>query len=301
MLCFNPVTLESLPEINKYFQNQNFRTCDFTIGGLFMWASYFEYEYAIFKKTLFIKGLSEMNLQDITFSIPIGKLPMEDAINLLIDFCKEKKMDLILSAIPEQIIDVLLNKYSISCTKLENWSDYLYDIKSLATLQGKQYNKKRNHINKFYQLYQDYSYSEITTSNLPDLISFFQKYNNQNIKDNPIFQQEKMMTDFILKHYSDFNFIGSCLKINNDIAGFIIGEILHDTLYIHINKADKSFEGIYEFINKIFIEEINKNYPSLKYVNKEEDVGDKGLRKSKLSYHPIKLLNKYNLNFNPIS
>ena len=78
----------------------------------------------------------------------------------------------------------------------------------------------------------------------------------------------------------------------------IIGEILFDTLYIHINKADKKYEGIYEFMNRVFILETVKNYPFLKYANMEEDVGDEGLRKSKLSYHPIVLLNKYNLNFN---
>jgi len=298
MLHFKPIILESLSEINHYFQYQNYRTCDFTIGGLFMWASYFKYEYAVFKNTLFIKGLSEINVSDTAFSIPIGKLSMEDSIACLNDFCKEKKIKLILSAVPEQIIDTIQNKFSTTCTKLENWSDYLYDIQALTSLSGKSYNKKRNHINKFLQLYSNYSYSEITNFNLSDTISFFQKYNSQNVKDTPIFQQEAMMTNFILNHYSDFNFIGICLKINNDVAGFIIGEILHDTLYIHINKADKNYEGIYEFMNKAFIVETIRNYPSLKYVNLEEDVGDEGLRKSKLSYHPVTLLNKYNLYFN---
>jgi len=298
MFQFKPVTLKSLSEISSYFQCQNYKTCDFTIGGLFMWASFFKYEYAIFNDTLFIKGLSELNLSDTVFSIPVGKLPIEDSVAFLIDFCKGKKMKLILSAVPEQIIDFLQSKFSITCTKLENWSDYLYDLRSLATLSGKLYNKKRNHINKFHQLFSDYSHAKITNSNLPEIISFFQKYNSQNFKNNPIFQQETTMTDFILKHYSDFNFIGICLKINNNVAGFTIGEILHDTLYIHINKADKNYEGVYEFMNKTFISETNKNCPSLNYVNKEEDVGDEGLKKSKLSYHPVALLNKYNLDFN---
>ena len=298
MLCFRPVTLESLSEIHSYFLYQNYRTCDFTIGGLFMWTSYFKYEYALFNDTLFIKGVSEINLLDTAFSIPIGKLPVKDSVAILIDYCKEEKTKLILSAVPEQIIGTLQNKYSITCTKLENWSDYLYDIHALASLSGKLYSKKRNHVNKFHQLYSNHSYSEITNSNLSDIILFFQKYNLQNIKNNPIFQQEAMMTNFILNHYANFNFIGICLKINSNLVGFIIGEILHDTLYIHINKADKDYNGIYEFMNKIFIAKVVENYPILKYVNKEEDVGDAGLRKSKLSYHPIALINKYNLNFN---
>ena len=298
MIHFKPVTLKSLLEINHYFQCQNYRTCDFTIGGLFMWATYFKYEYSVYYDTLFIKGLSEINLSDTAFSIPIGKLSMDDSISFLYDFCKENKIPLILSAVPEKIIVELQNKFSTTCTKLENWSDYLYEIQSLSLLSGRLYNKKRNHINKFLQLYSDYSYSEITNSNLPELMLFFQKYNAQYIKNNPIFQQEAMMTDFILNNYSYFNFLSTCLKINNEVAGFIIGELLHDTLYIHINKANKKYEGIYEFMNKVFVAETVKKYPILKYVNMEEDVGDEGLRKSKLSYHPVLLLNKYNLNFN---
>ena len=298
MIHFEPVTLDSLLEINRYFQYQNYRTCDFTIGGLFMWASYFRYEYAIYEDTLFIKGLSEINLSDTAFSIPIGKLTMKDSLAFLADFCKENMIPLILSAVPEQIIAELQKKFQITCTKLENWSDYLYDIQSLALLTGKLYNKKRNHINRFIQLYVDYSFSEITNSNLPELMLFFQNYNSQYVKNNPIFQQEAMMTDFILNHYSNFKFLGACLKINNEVAGFIIGEILRDTLYIHINKANKNYDGVYEFMNKMFVAETINKYPTLKYVNMEEDVGDEGLRKSKLSYHPIILLNKYNINFN---
>ena len=298
MLHFKPVTLASLPEINYYFQHQNYRTCDFTIGGLFMWASYFQYEYAVYKDTLFIKGLSEMNLSDTAFSIPTGKLPMEESVTCLVDFCKEVGIKLILSAVPEQIIDALQSKFPVTCTKLENWSDYLYEIQALASLSGKLYNKKRNHINKFRQLYSGYSYSEITHSNLPEVISFFREYNSQNIKDNPIFLQEAMMTDFVLNHYSDFDFIGACLKIDHRVAGFIIGEVLHDTLYIHINKAERNYDGIYELMNQAFVVGALNNNPVLKYVNKEEDVGDEGLRKSKLSYHPLALLTKYNLDFN---
>ncbi|MCL2651028.1 MAG: phosphatidylglycerol lysyltransferase domain-containing protein [Candidatus Azobacteroides sp.] len=297
MIQFKPVILRILPEINYYFQFQNYRTCDFTTGGLFMWASYFKYEYAIFKDTLFIKGVSEINLSETAFSIPIGKLPNEEAIVILSDYCRNKKIKLILSAVPEEVVDNLQNKFLFQRVKLENWSDYLYEIQSLSSLSGKLYNKKRNHINKFYQLYPKYFYEKITTGNISEVISFFKKYDSLNDKDNPVFRNEADMTEFVLQHYGDFDFIGAVIKINTEITGFIVGEILHDTLYIHISKADKDYEGIYEVLNQKFVADMLSNYPNLQYVNKEEDVGDEGLRKSKLSYHPIKLLHKYNIEF----
>ena len=297
MIQFKPVTLKVLPEISDYFQFQNYRTCDFTVGGLFMWAFYFKYEYAIYKDTLFVKGVSEINLSETAFSIPIGKLTNEEAIVILSNYCYNQKIKLMLSAVPEEVVDSLQNKLLFKSVKLENWSDYLYKIQSLSSLSGKLYKKKRNHVNKFHQLYPNYFYEKITSQNILEIISFFKKYGFLNNKDNLIFRNEADMTEFILQYYKDFDFIGAVIKINTEIAGFIIGEILHDTLYIHINKANKDYEGIYEVLNQKFVSDVFSNYPNLQYVNKEEDVGDEGLRKSKLSYHPIKLLHKYNIEF----
>ena len=59
--------------------------------------------------------------------------------------------------------------------------------------------------------------------------------------------------------------------------------------YSYIERCDIKYKGIYSFINREFI---NKEFRSTKYINREEDCGYPGLRKSKLSYHPIYLLKK---------
>jgi hypothetical protein len=144
-------------------------------------------------------------------------------------------------------------------------------------------------------LYSNCFYSKINIHNIQEVISFYNEYNVVNKKDNPIFQNEAEMTEFVLRHYANFDFLGAFLKINDEFAGFIIGEIQHNILYIHIEKADKNYIGVNEYLHKTYITDILNSYPHLNYVNKEEDVGDEGLRKSKLSYYPIAILNKYNL------
>jgi len=295
---FTPVTVESLPEINKYFRIQKYRTCDFTIGGLFMWASYFKYEYAIFNDTLFIKGVSEINASETAFSIPIGKLRFEESLPILKRYCERNNIKFILSAVPEEAANSLNSELLFTSVKLDNWADYLYEREALAALSGKIYNKKRNHVNKFHQTYPDYEYLRINGSNIDEVIVFFRYFNSQYEKTNPLFINEAVMTEYILENYSNFDFVGALIKINGNVAGFTIGEIQNDTAYIHIEKADRNYNGIYEAINMKFANDIGENFPDVKYINREEDVGDEGLRKAKLSYHPVILLNKYNLVLN---
>jgi len=297
MIDFRPVTIDSLKHIRYYFQFQNYRTCDFTVGGMFMWASYFKYEYAVFQETLFIKGVSEIDSTVTVFSVPVGKLQFHESFTVLKEYCVLKDIKLVLSAVPENIKNLIVTAYPFNVYELTNWADYLYESQSLATLSGKSYNKKRNHVNKFKQQYPDFVYGRMNESNLPAIQSFFHLFNSQNEKNNPIFQNEAEMTEYVLNNYKQFDFTGSFIKNDDSVIGFIIGEILSDTLYIHISKADKTYCGVYETLNKEFIADIIDRHPEIKYVNLEEDVGDEGLRKSKLSYHPIFILNKYNLSY----
>jgi hypothetical protein len=72
-----------------------------------------------------------------------------------------------------------------------------------------------------------------------------------------------------------------------------VGECLSkDTMVIHFEKGDTRYKGIYQAINKHFLAAQEDRFA---YVNREQDLGDEGLRKAKLSYNPVLLLKKYDV------
>jgi len=295
-LNFEPITLDSVDIIYPFFREHKFRTCDFTIGGLYMWVDYFKYEYCIYEDTLFIKGSNEDDLQEKAFTLPIGKLPLIDSLCLLKDYCIRENIRLTLSAVPESGMEQIKELFvDAEISELENWSDYLYDSNSLATLVGHRYNKKRNRTNKFKREYPDYAYKRITPENIGQVNAFFKAYCEEYGKDNPLSQYENKMVSDILENYDRFDFPGGYIEVGGRIIAFTIGEVIGDTLYVHIEKAIYNYAGSYEMINMLFAQDIVENNNGVLCINREEDVGDPGLREAKMSYHPIELLAKYNV------
>jgi hypothetical protein len=76
------------------------------------------------------------------------------------------------------------------------------------------------------------------------------------------------------------------------VAYTIAEELSADTLDIRFEKADNDYVGVYQALNRLFLERQGARYA---WVNREEDMGSAGLRKAKTSYHPLRFLKKYYL------
>lgn len=168
--------------------------------------------------------------------------------------------------------------------------DYIYNSSDLINLSGKKYHSKRNHLARFKEL--DYSFSAITDNDIDDCIHFSTvTYNNKSSENEHSFIAEQYAINTYFSYFNELGLNGGIIRINGDIAAVTIGEKLNsDTFCVHIEKADTSFPGIYVGINNLFAREFASE---LKYINREEDLGLEGLRKSKLSYKPAFLLEKY--------
>ena len=59
---------------------------------------------------------------------------------------------------------------------------------------------------------------------------------------------------------------------------------------IHFEKAVSGYKGVWQFVNQAFASILPEKYET---VNREQDLGDEGLRAAKLSYKPAGFVMKY--------
>ena len=295
-LTFHPITHADMEMIFHYLEMEPGRTTDFSYAGVLMWIDYFKYEYAIVKDTLFIKGVVENDTDTPAFSLPVGKLPMKESIEIIRSYCRSHNIAAVLSAVPEYALEELEEVGITSINPLEDWGDYLYDAQMLSTLTGKKMSKKRNHVNKFDSLYPDSRLETLDASNVDKAIAFMSVIDEEG-DDVPMAVEERRMTRKLLEliKEGDIRLEGGILTVGDKVAAFTIGDVKGDTLFVHVEKASRAFDGSYEKINKEFAAMMKARHPEILYINREDDSGDEGLRKAKQSYHPVEILKKYNI------
>ena len=293
MLEFKRLTLDDIEKTKDYFLFSMNKTCDNSVGGTFMWRDYFKAEYCEYSGTLILKVNIKYHGGMTAFTLPLGK-DVSGSILEIEKYCCEKKIPLVFCTVTKeeiQQIKKLFRYRNVMLYQETNWSDYLYNASDLVTLAGRRYSGQRNHINKFNEAHDDYSFEIISDSNLHEVREFFTGFCEKINKTSDVFAEEQAKTFEVLDNYEIYGLFGGLLRVDGRVAAFSIGEICNDVLHVHIEKADISYRGIYQVINKEFAKHFASE--NINFINREEDVGDEGLRRSKESYHPCEIIDKY--------
>lgn len=277
------------------------RTCDYTIGGIYMWRKWFDYRAVIVDNTLFMTGIAEgMDTPTQAFSMPVGTMNSREAINAVLAYCHHNGITPFFSAVPEEYLDVVCDVLGCDAKvdELEDWADYLYDIQDLASFHGKRYNKKRNHVNRFVADNPHWRMEMIDPGLLPEAAMFLSGHETTQNHDplQRMADYEYAQSQDVIAHWSKYPFEGAVLRgEDGDIVALTVAEVIGDTAYVHIEKARHEVAGAGEAICHFFAQMMLNRHSGLRYMNREEDVGDESLRYAKNTYHPIAKLRKYNV------
>lgn len=291
-LQFHEITPAYFGEIARHMELTDSRTCDYTLGGIVLWTRHFSYRMAEANDTLFITGGREDNLAIQSFALPLGGVDFAASLKMLEDFTGH---DLWFSAIPEDRLHLFATEPTATVSELgKEWSDYLYDIHSIASLQGGAMKKKRNHVNRFLSDYPQATLAPLTAANIGGCLELLRFCGHD---DTPTGISEYDAVESMLRNWGDYApyFSGGVLTLGSHIAGFTVGETKGDTLHLHVERADHTLQGANEALASMFAADMSEKYPRLAYVNRQDDAGDPGLRASKESWHPLRLLPKFNV------
>ncbi len=290
MLSFEPINADNIMKAAEYFKYKISRTSDYTVGAMYMWRDFYNTSFTIFDDMILYKVKF---LGRTSFTIPVGSGSLDKAMEALREYCRKEEIPLWFCTVPEEGLSTLVDQYhgTIPGTPSRDWADYLYNAEDLAEMAGRKFSGQRNHINKFKKLYPNYRYEKITPDNLHRIVDFLMDYQVRFGKDKDLAKEELDRSLELLPYLDKFKLPGGFIEVDGTIVAIAIGEIVNDTMYCHIEKANREYPGSYQMIVKEFSK--NTITPEIKYINREEDVGDEGLRTSKLSYHPIQLLDKY--------
>lgn len=282
---FKKLTLESMDEVRPYLGRTNTRVCDFTVGGIFMWRDLFLMEYAVCDDVLFIRMYDDDG--NLFYNIPLGG-DLRRNTDFLLDECGGAVS---FSTVPEEYRDLLCAMpYRTEVHEQEKYADYLYSAREMSDLHGKKFHSQRNQIKHFLIDNEDWSYNIITQENIHIVRDFFMNKYLPHASDGMIETEENKKTAEVLDNYMLYDMQGGYLTANGETVGFSVCEKQNDTLIVHIEKADRSVRGVYQMLAA---ETAARFAAELMYVNREDDMGDEGLKRYKLSYHPIMLLKKY--------
>ncbi len=289
MLDFHPLTLEDLPKLRAFYDNDPSRICDTTPGSTFIWRDIYDVQYAIYAGTLYFK-VTYPGLGD-TFTLPLGG-NRRDHYCRIADYCCRRTMPLSFYPVPADELPTLQEFFPNSAAICDRDTfDYLYNAEDLKFFKGKKFSGQRNHVNKFLKTYEDWSFRPIELDDIPAIHAFLDRYVSKVDKASETFKEDIAKTREILDHYQLYDMLGGVLFANGEIVGFALGEILGDTLFTHIEKADREFLGGYQMLVSQYAQYFAGE--GVSFINREDDTGDPGLRKSKLSYQPVALLEKY--------
>ncbi len=168
-------------------------------------------------------------------------------------------------------------------------ADYIYDAAALRTFSGKKYHAQKNHLNAFLRAYTPYTFLPYKPEEEAELLAFFDRYEFESADPSDSAMHESLACRRLIPMLPQLPLDARVLRVENVLCGFVVMEAVGDTLMIHIEKALTSYRGIYPML--VHLEA--SAYPQLRYINREEDDGNEGLRRSKRSYNPIEIRQKY--------
>lgn len=287
MFDFKKIDISDKPWITELLRKSDFRGCEYSFANNMAWHRLYETKICRYKD--FYISCSEKD--GLRFTFPAGEGDYKEVLTLLRKYAEERGEPFVVSSVLTENLP-LFEEYFPGEYTVENdesGNDYIYLAENLRELKGKKYHGKRNHLKRFYET--DWSYSKMTEKDFDECIEYAVRSYNENMSyDDESSVAEQFAINTFFNNFDALDLMGGVIRVGGKVEGFTIGSRINsDTMDIHIEKANASINGAYTAVMNEFAKAESADFT---YINREEDLGLEGLRRSKRSYYPEFMLVK---------
>ncbi len=294
MLSFKPITIQNQAVISDYVRCSDIRSSSYCFVDLLIWQRQFNTQFCIADDLLFIKMRSYIGDRSV-YLMPVGSGNFANGILRILEDAGMHGQIPVITALSaeglEKIEHLFPNRFSFC--EMRGSEDYIYRSEDLIDLCGRKFHEKKNHINHFRKTYAGrWHYGNMSESDMGAVLSFHEQWmNSYSLDKNRYLLGERQALICAFHYFDRLKLRGSLLYLDHRLIGFAIGiQGLNDTFIVQFEKADRKIVGAYQMINQLFAQH---HCRQVQWINREEDLGIKGLRRAKLTYHPVWLNVEY--------
>lgn len=290
MLNFKEIELADRQWMEPLIKSADLDACIYSFGTIFIWQEVYYTRAARMNDYVITKTGIENDR--IYYCFPMGHGDVRPVLEAMMEDARQNGSNFVISGIlPHQqaVLETLWPGKFRFVENRDDW-DYIYSLDKLITLSGKKLHGKRNHIARFKDD-ADWSFEAITSENIDECWKMNLEWCSINgCGKDPSLEKEACAVRRAFDHFHALGFEGGLLRKGGRVVAYTMGEPLNSNTFVtHIEKAFGEIQGAYPMINQQFAMMIRDNHPEMMFVNREEDTGDEGLRKAKLSYVPEKM------------
>lgn len=310
MIKFKDLSTSDRALIQRFTLYGERQNCDLSFSNLISWRFLYNTQFAVIDDYLVFRFHTGRHL---AYMMPIPKPQVMEDGSYRVKPCDECSVKVIRTIRDDSIamghpflmlgvcnymVDLIEQSFPDTFTiePNRNFADYIYTRDKLINLSGKKLQSKRNHINKFKSLYPQYTYRPLTEDLIPQCLELEKQWrkvskddtDEQDLDESLSIELRSMTRAF--HRWDRLGLTGGTIWVDDKLVAFTFGCPINQTTFdVCVEKADVNYEGSFSIINQEFVKHLPEQYC---YINREEDMGNEGLHRAKLSYHPDILLEK---------
>ncbi len=288
-LSFTSIEIEHRAILEPFLKKNPQRLSDYTFASLYAWRDVYKHAWAwLDPDTLLLSLEQEGNMH---LYRPLGVFSEESQATLLRE-AANLDYSLKLFGVDNKFFELYADfTPHFDSLMIPEGANYLYRATDLATLSGRRYSKKRNLIAQAESELQ-WSVGRLAPDHGTECCRILQEIGphegGQSLED------ESRALKAMCSHLSELGPEGVIIYANDvPVAFSVFDELNPETAVVYFEKAEREYKGLYQLVNRETAKIIlHKGY---QFINREADLGHEGLRQAKLSYHPVELVEYFNL------